>query len=298
MNKSHSNIEKQKIANNVSIVSIVINLALSIGKFLAGLVGHSAALISDAIHSASDVISTIIVIIGIRFSNKDADIEHEYGHERMECLASIILAILLFLTSAGIGIQGVKSIVTKEYTTAITPGISALIAAGISIIAKELMYQVTAFYAKRINSSALMADAWHHRSDSLSSIGSLIGIFAARHGMAIADPIASIVICIFIAEASISIFKDAASQLLDNSCGSEVEEEMKNIALSIDGVIGVDLIHTRKFGTRVYVDMEVSADGSLTLYESHIIAEEVHDSIEDRFDDVKHCMVHMNPAKT
>ena len=172
----------QKVANKVSIITIIGNVILSVIKLLAGIIAHSTAMISDAIHSASDVFSTFVVIIGIKLSSKEPDKEHPYGHERLECVAAIILAMVLFITGLGIGFEALKNILHGNYSDLQIPGILALIAAIVSIVSKEAMYWYTRYYAKKIDSSALMADAWHHRSDAFSSIGALIGIGGARLG--------------------------------------------------------------------------------------------------------------------
>lgn len=285
----------QQIANRVSFSSIIGNVVLSLFKLLAGIFGHSAALISDAIHSASDIVSTVIVIIGMHISSKEADADHEYGHERIECIAAVLLAAILAATGLGVGYSGIMSIKNASYVGIQVPGIIALVAAAVSIVVKEAMFQYTKVAAKRIRSTSLMADAWHHRSDALSSIGSLLGVLGARLGLPICDPIASLIICLFILKASYDIFMDAVRKLTDTSCDPAVEEEMRQCALAVDGVLGVDSLRTRQFGSKLYVDMEVAADGNLTLIASHEIAEAVHDKLELTFPEVKHCMVHMNP---
>ena len=252
-------------------------------------------MISDSIHSASDVFSTFIVVIGIRISNKASDDEHQYGHERFECVASIILSIILFLIGVGIGYEGILKIINREEKALAMPGTIALVAAIISIMVKEWMYWYTKKAAKKINSTALMADAWHHRSDSLSSIGALIGIAASKKGFPICDSIASIVIAIFIIKAAYEVFKDSIDKLIDKSCDVDVVENMKKVILNEEGVIDIDDIRTRLFGSKIYVDIEIAADGNKTLTEVHKIAQNVHDSIEREFPDVKHCMVHVNP---
>ena len=286
----------QQTAMKVSGISILVNLLLSVFKLVAGIVAHSGAMISDAIHSASDVGSTFIVIIGVRLSAKKSDKEHQYGHERMECVSSIVLAGMLLVTGLGSGITGARDIVksTSGGTIAI-PGTLALIAAVVSIVVKEWMFWYTRGAAKKINSGALMADAWHHRSDALSSIGAFIGIFGARLGYPILDPIASIVICFMIAKASIDIFRDAIDKMVDHSCDAKTEESMKREILRVPGVRRVDLLKTRLFGSKIYVDIEIAADGNISLRDAHDIAENVHHTIENKFKDVKHCMVHVNP---
>ena len=185
-NKTHSVEElDEKIAMRVSVVSIVVNLILSFFKLMAGFIGNSGAMVSDAVHSASDVFSTLIVIVGVKISGKKSDTHHPYGHERMECVAAIILAVILFATGIGIGISGVEKIISGSETGIEIPGVIALVAAVVSIAVKEWMYWYTRAAAKKINSGALMADAWHHRSDSLSSIGAFVGILGARLGFPI-----------------------------------------------------------------------------------------------------------------
>lgn len=287
----------QKTATRVSVVSILGNLILSLFKFVAGFVAHSNAMISDAVHSGSDVISSVVVIIGVRMSAKESDKEHPYGHERLECVAAMILATLLFITGGGIGLTAVKTIYTGAYNSLAVPGVLALIAAIVSIITKEAMFWYTRFYARKFDSSALMADAWHHRSDALSSVGALIGIGCAMLGYPIFDSIASIVICVFIVKAAYDIFMDAVDKMIDHSCDEAFEEEIKACALQTEGVLGIDLLKTRVFGSKVYVDLEICADGNITLNESHDIAEHVHDVIEQQYPKVKHIMVHVNPIE-
>lgn len=291
-------IQREKdITMQVSMVSIFVNLLLSIFKLFAGIIAHSGAMISDAIHSASDVFSTFIVIIGFFVSNKKSDKEHPYGHERMECVASILLAVVLFITGLGIGMQGLEKIVEKTYETAVIPGKLAFIAAIVSILIKEWMYWYTRAAAKKINSGSLMADAWHHRSDSLSSIGALIGILGAQMGFLVLDSVASVVICIFIGKAAWDIFKDAMDKMVDKSCNERTFTAIENMVSDIDGVKQIDEIKTRMFGTKIYVDIEIAADENLTLQEAHKIAENVHEMVEEKFPQVKHCMVHVNPYR-
>lgn len=284
-------------AIRVSAVSIVVNLILSLIKFLAGIIAKSGAMISDAVHSASDVFSTFIVIAGVRVAEKKADKEHPYGHERMECVASIILAMILALVGVSIGVTGVKKIAAGNYDELAVPGMLALIAAIISIAVKEWMFWYTRGVAKKVKSGALMADAWHHRSDALSSVGSFIGILFARIGFPVMDPIASVIISLCIMKAAYDIFKDGFDKMVDRSCDAETERNIRDVAMSIQGVQGIDDLKTRLFGAKIYVDMEILADGELKLKESHNIAEQVHDAIERNFPECKHCMVHVNPLE-
>ena len=289
--------EKAKqIAMRVSVVTIICNLLLSFFKLAAGLLGHSGAMISDAVHSASDVFSTIVAILGINISKKKSDQNPQYGHDRLECVAAIVLAVILFLTGVGIGIGGIKNIISGISEDIAVPGAIALAAAILSILIKEWMYWYTRKAAKKINSGALMADAWHHRSDALSSLGAFVGILGARMGYPILDPLASVVICLFIGKAASDIFRDAIDKMVDKSCDPETLGKMRSIILEQPGVQNIDLLQTRLFGPKIYVDIEIAADGNLTLREGHEIAQRVHDAMEKEFPLVKHCMVHVNPV--
>lgn len=286
----------QKVANRVSVITILGNVLLSVVKLIAGIVAHSNAMISDAIHSASDVFSTFVVMIGIKLASKKPDKEHPYGHERLECVAAIVLAIVLFITGLGIGVDALNTILHGNYETLQAPGMLALVAAVVSIVSKETMYWYTRYNAKKIDSSALMADAWHHRSDAFSSIGALVGIAGARLGYPVMDSVASLVIFVFIVKAAYDIFKDAVDKMIDHSCDEETEKEIYECVMKHKDVKGIDLLQTRIFGNKIYVDVEIRADASYTLRQAHEIAESVHDEIEKNFPKVKHIMVHVNPA--
>ena len=252
-------------------------------------------MVSDAIHSASDVFATFIVMAGIKISGKASDEDHQYGHERLECVASILLSVILALTGLAIGYAGIEKIMHQDTESIAIPTFLPLAAAIISIVVKEAMYWYTRHYALMLESDALMADAWHHRSDSLSSVGSFIGILGARMGYPILDPIASVVICLMILQAGYEIFMGAIDKMVDKACSKEEEDAMRAKVAEVPGVNHIDLLRTRQFGSRIFVDVEVSADDNLTLLQSHQIAESIHHSIEKDFPNVKHCMVHINP---
>ena len=287
--------QHEKIAVNVSTVTIVINLALAGFKFLAGFVAHSGAMVSDAVHSASDVLATFIVILGVKLAGRDADRDHPYGHERLECVAALILGVILAATGFGIGLSGIRKITGGAEL--LIPGTLALIAAVVSIVVKEAMFWYTWLAAKKIDSSALKAEAWHHRSDALSSVGSFAGILGARLGFPALDPVASVVICLFILKAAWDIMADALGKMTDHACPPAMVQEMADSILSQPGVLGLDTLNTRLFGDRVYVDVEIQADGDLPLKVTHATAQAVHDTLEQTFPQVKHCMVHVNPAE-
>lgn len=295
--KSKNNKTNEQIAMTVSKNSIIVNLLLSVVKLLTGVFGNSSAMISDAVHSASDVFSTVIVMIGVKISGKESDQNHQYGHERLECVAAILLAVILAATGLGIGYSGIRMIAIGDAAVIQIPTMLPLIAAVLSIVIKEAMYWYTIVAARKINSGALKADAWHHRSDALSSVGSFVGILGANLGFPILDPLASIVICAFILKAAFDIFWDAVGKLTDEACDQSLVEEMQRQVMSMDGVLAIDDMKTRMFGSKAYVDVEIECDGNMTLFEAHDIAEAVHESIERAFPQVKHCMVHVNPYK-
>ncbi|HWQ50319.1 MAG TPA: cation diffusion facilitator family transporter [Terriglobales bacterium] len=285
----------EHIAMKVSWNTVVVNVALSVFKLAAGIIGRSAAMISDAVHTISDVLSTFIVMIGVKAAAKKADSKHPYGHERFECVAALILSVMLFATGLGIGYGGIRTVLVGRSEALPIPGMLALVAAVVSIVVKEAMYWYTRAAAKKLNSGALMADAWHHRSDALSSIGSFIGIFGARVGYPTMDAAACLVICVFILKASVDIFMDSINKMTDSACDDTVSQAIKELILAQDQVLGVDLLTTRLFGNRMYVDVEIRVNGALLISDGHDVAHAVHDAIESGFENVKHCMVHVNP---
>lgn len=283
----------KRVTMRISAVGVVCNVALTLFKLIAGIVANSAAMVADAVHSASDIVGSFVVMIGAVISNKAPDTEHPYGHEKLECIASVILGNILVAVGALIGYNGILKIVSGETLTA--PGTLALIAAAASIVVKEALYWYTILGAKKINSVSLKAEAWHHRSDALSSIGSFVGILGARLGVPVLDPIASVVICLFIFKVAYGIFRESIDRLIDHACCDETVEQMRETLAAVPGVLAVDDIKTRLFGSRTYVDVEIAADGDLPLREAHAIAEAAHHTLEREFPEVKHCTVHVNP---
>lgn len=286
---------RKSLAMRVSAQTLIGNIILSVGKLAAGIIAHSGAMVSDAVHSASDAVSTIIVMLGLRISEKEADQAHPYGHERFECVCSAVLAVLLLFTGVTIG----KSAAEKLFAGAeiAIPGVLALIMAVVSVLAKEGMYQYTMWAAKKVNSTVLKADAWHHRSDALSSIGSFIGILGARLGFLWMDALASLIICCLILKVGVDILRDAMNGMLDSACDAQTEANIRDVVAAIDGVERIDLLSTRMFGSKIYVDVEIAAAGTLSLSAAHQIAENVHNAVEVQFENVKHCMVHVNPIE-
>ncbi len=292
--------EKQKLVNQAASIGIFGNIILTAFKLFAGITGNSTAMVTDAIHSMSDVLATFIAFIGVKISKKGADDSHPYGHERFECFAAIIVGSILTFAGINIGMDCINRLVTKAYLTAGTPEMIAVVAAVVSIVSKEGMYWYTIHIANKIQSSAFKADAWHHRSDALSSVGSLAGIVLAMVGFPFMDIVAGLIICIIIIYVGlIEIIKDAVDKLVDSSADPEVEKEIREIISEYSESekldIGVDEVLTRKFGERVFADIEINMDGNLKLHAAHDIAENLHEAIEKQYNEIKHITIHVNP---
>lgn len=289
--------EKRLIAQ-VTSVGVFGNIALCAFKLFAGIAGNSGAMVSDAIHSLSDVFATAIAFIGVKSSKKSADESHPYGHERFESLASMLLGLILLVTGIGIGISGVKTAtqILENASTSANPEFIALVAAIASIVVKEAMFWYTRHVAKVLKSSAFMADAWHHRSDAISSIAALVGIAGSMLGFPVLEPIATVFIAIFIIGVAWKLLRDSLGQLLDSSVGKEFEEELSAFVSKHTGVLGVDMVRSRRFGNRICIDLEIEVDGKLTLEVAHTIAEDVRLSILESYPMIKFVTVHENPA--
>ena len=286
--------DEEKAVKRMSEVGIIGNVLLAAFKLFAGIFGHSGAMVSDAVHSLSDVFATFIALIGVRLSKRQEDAEHPYGHERFECVASLILGLILAGTGLGIGYKSIGKLFF-EHSAQEVPTMLPLIAALVSIIVKEGMFRYTMHYAKMLDSAAFQADAWHHRSDALSSVGAFIGIALAKLGYPMMDPIASLLICVLILKVAFDIVRDALNQMLDTSCDKAFETDLRGFIEEKPGVKHIDLLHTRQFGNKIYVDLEIAVDRNMSLVDAHAIAESIHGSIEQRYPKVKHVMIHVNP---
>ena len=283
-----------QVIRRVSLTTVVINLVLVFVKLTAGIVGNSGAMTADAVHSASDMLGGLLVLFGAGLSGKEADAEHPYGHERMECVISIVLANILLVTGLGIGWSSLQTIRSGVIT--VVPGPIALVAAVVSILCKEAMFWYTKRNADRINSVALRAEAWHHRSDALSSVGSFAGILGARMGLPLLDPIVGLLICLLILKVAVDIYRETVDRLVDRACDAQTLEQLHAVIAGQPGVLSVDDVKTRLFGARVYVDIEIGALETLTLREAHEVAQRVHDAVEGALETVKHCTIHVNPV--
>lgn len=288
--------DEKKLVNRLSRIGIFGNVLLAAFKLLAGILGKSGAMVSDAVHSLSDVFATLIAWIGVRLSRQEEDAAHPYGHERLECVASLILGLILAGTGLGIGWSGISKLLWERSSLQV-PTMLPLIAAVVSIVVKEGMFQYTMHYAKKLDSSAFKADAWHHRSDAFSSVGSFIGIGMAKLGFPVMDPIASLMICALILKVAFDISCDAVNKMLDTSCGNAFEQKLAAFIEGQDGVERIDLLHTRQFGNKIYVDLEIAVEADSSLRDAHRIAERVHSAVEAEYPNVKHVMIHVNPME-
>ena len=287
--------ERAKIGKRISFVTMIQNVILSAVKLAIGLLTNSVAIISDSVHSISDVLTTIMVIVGFSLSGAKADEEHPYGHEKFEPVMGMLLAIVLALVALYLGWCGIDRIQNPE---TVEIGILAIGVTVASIIVKEYMYWYTIAAARKIDSSALKADAWHHRSDAISSVGALVGLVGAKlFGVWYLEPLAAVVICLIILKVAIDIFKGSLEQIIDRSASPEVLERIKGIVLASSGVEKIDDLKTRLHSNLLYVDLEIAVARNLSLITAHEIAEKVHDTLEASELKIKHCTVHVNPAE-
>jgi len=284
--------ERGAAACKILKVTIVCNLLLSAIKLFAGIAGRSSAMVADAVHSFSDLFSTFVVTIGLHMAQKPDDEDHPYGHEKFEPVIAKILAVALFLTALAIGYSGICKIRAGDYEG---PGLIPLYAAVLSLVVKEWMYRYTVKGAKKMESAALLADAWHHRSDAFSSFGTLFGIAGARIGYRILDPLASLIICLLIIKVSADIYMQSVKQLVDHAGDKEIIERIRFDIMKVEGVIHVNRLKTRVHANKLFVDVDVAVSATLTVTEGHDIAEKIHDRIERGDYNVKHCMVHIDP---
>ena len=293
---------RRKEIYRVTFIGSFVNMLLLIFKFVAGFVGHSAAMIADAVHSLSDFVTDIIVIVFVRISSKPVDSSHNYGHGKYETLATAIIGLVLLSVSAGLFIGGAKDVLYVIRGGILEkPGTIALVAAGVSVLLKELIYQYTVHKGKNIQSQALIANAWHHRSDAFSSIGTLFGIGGAILGgvkWRILDPLAAIVVSLFIARVAVKILKGSVNELLEHSLPASTEEEIRTIILSVEGVTSPHHLRTRRIGYIYAIDVHIRMDGNMTLTEAHLTTSIVEKRLKERYGAGTYVIVHTEPEKS
>jgi cation diffusion facilitator family transporter len=293
--------KRTKQIRNVTLIGSFINAILTIGKIIAGIVGNSSAMIADGIHSLSDFITDVIVIAFIKVSGKERDKNHEYGHGKFETFATMLISFALFMVGLGILISGSGKIIDSLKGELIEkPGYIALYAALISIIFKEGLFWYTKIEGKRVNSQAMIANAWHHRSDALSSIGTALGISGAillGERWRILDPIAGVVVSLFILKVAWDIAKPSIDELLDSSLPETIEKEIEEIISGTKGVENFHNLRTRKIGEIISVEVHIKVDKDMTVELSHQIATEIEITIRKRFGERTHIIVHIEPFR-
>ena len=292
---------REKEIYKVTLLGSAVNVVLMLFKFVAGIFGHSAAMMADAVHSLSDFATDLVVLAFVRISHKPKDKNHDYGHGKYETLATTLIGVALFAVAAGILIEGAKKIAFWAQGGTLTqPGMLALWAALISILLKELVFHYTHRKAKQLNSQAMEANAWHHRSDALSSIGTAIGIGGAIIGgerWAVLDPIASIVVGAFIVKVAVDLLRRGLGELMEQSLSDEVENEILSIVKSVPDVIKPHELCTRRIGNHYAIEMHILMDGSLPLKEAHDTATEIERRLKARYGEETHVAIHVEPLE-
>lgn len=280
-------------STKVTVLSIILNIILTILKVISGVLGKSSAIIADGIHSASDILTSIGVLIGNYFSKKPKDLEHPYGHERIETIVSFILSSVLIFISIKIGVDGVKSLLNPE--SIVTPTPLPLIISFVSILIKEFQFRITIRVANKLNSPSLKADAWHHRSDALSSIAAFIGIGGAILGIKILDPLASLTVALIVIKVGFDIFKSSFNDLIDRSIDENDIKEIKSLTLNNSEIFSIKSFKSRRHGAFAYIDMTIILNRNLTLFKAHKIADDLEKEIISKFNYIKEINIHTEP---
>ncbi len=292
---------REKEIFRVTWIGSIVNFLLVVFKFAAGIVGHSAAMVADAVHSLSDFVTDIIVVTFVRISAEPEDEGHDYGHGKYETLATAIIGLILFFVGVGVFYNGSMSVIdTIGGKPLAAPGLLALVAAALSILLKELLYRYTMHKAKRLNSQAMVANAWHHRSDAFSSIGTFLGIGGAicfGERWRILDPLAAIVVSIFIMRVAIQLLKPCIDELLERSLPAETECRILEIICSFPDVSEPHHLRTRRIGNHLAIEVHIRMSGNTPLIEAHSLASRIEQKLKDEFGSETHIGIHMEPLK-
>ena len=284
---------REKGIYKVTVAGSIVNFVLVVLKFVAGVLGHSAAMLADAVHSLSDFVTDVIVIVFVRISNKPQDKGHDYGHGKYETLATAIIGILLLFVGFSI-----YAFIKGEQLEA--PGMIALIAALVSILCKEILYRYTVIKGKNLNSQAVVANAWHHRSDALSSIGTAVGIGGAillGEHWRVLDPIAAVIVSLFIMKVAIQLLVPCIDELLEKSLPDEVEKDIEQALLSFPGVSEPHHLRTRRIGSYCAIEVHVRMDGRITLEEAHTTATAIENKLKEMLGEGTLINIHVEPKK-
>ena len=292
---------REKEIYKVTAVGTIVNVSLTVFKFVAGFVGRSSAMVADAVHSLSDLLTDAIIFIFVRAASKPIDRDHEYGHGKYETMAALIVGCILIFVGLGIMVAGIKDCVAFfQGDKGAHPRLIALIAALVSIVLKEGLYRYTILRGKKMESPILIANAWHHRSDSFSSVATLVGVagamFLGENGL-ILDPLAAILVSFYICKSGYDVVKPSIDELLEKALPKETEKEIRQLLNSVEGIEGVHLLKTRKIGTRLAIEVHTLMDGKISLNEAHKIATSAERKLKKRFGAKTHIGIHMEPAK-
>ena len=292
---------REREIQKVTLVGCAGNVALMFCKLIAGLVGHSSAMIADAVHSLSDFVTDIIVLAFVSVSAKPQDSSHDYGHGKFETIATFFIGLALVAAATGIIVSGVLSLIDWTRGASLeAPGPMALWAALLSIVVKEALYQYTAYKGKKLNSQAVIANAWHHRSDALSSIAAAIGIGGAillGDRWTVLDPIASIVVGLFLVKVAVELLRKSIGELTESSLPQDTEQEIEDIITSFSEISEPHNLRTRRIGNRIAIEAHIRMDGNLSLFEAHNLTSQVEQKLKERFGDDTHITLHMEPIK-
>lgn len=293
--------QREKSIYRITLAGTAVNAVLIVLKFVAGTIGRSSALVADGVHSLSDFITDIIVLVFIRISGKPDDEGHEYGHGKYETMATLVIGIILCMAGLALCVNGIRLVADCIAGAEVPrPHTLALVIAVLSIAAKEILYRYTIREGLRWNSGAVIANAWHHRSDAISSVGTLAGVAGAMfmgEKWRILDPLAAIMVSVFIIRAAISIIKPNVQELLESSLPREVREEIKTTVMSVDGIKSMHRLRTRRIGSAVAIDLHAKMDGTLSLDEAHAIATVAEHRLRDRFGRQTIINIHMEPVR-
>ena len=299
MAKLHFTMERNRQIYKVTLIGGLVNVVLLAFKFVAGILGHSAAMVADAVHSLSDFVTDVIVLVFVHISGKPKDKSHDYGHGKYETLAMTIIGVALLAVALGIVYGGIVKIVAWANGEALqAPGTLALWAALLSILLKEGTFRYSMIEARKLNSQAVEANAWHHRSDALSSIGTAIGIGGAiflGQRWTVLDPIASVVVGLFIVKVAFFLLRDGIGDLMEQSLPDEVEQEILHLAASVEGVAEPHELCTRRIGNHYAIELHILMDGNITLSKAHDKASEVEDLLRQHYGQETHIAVHVEP---
>ncbi|MDP6123690.1 MAG: cation diffusion facilitator family transporter [Arenicellales bacterium] len=290
---NHSGPRRYKASIRITLIGVLVNIGLATAQFLVGIIGHSQALVADGVHTLSDLISDVIVFLAIRQGSKEADREHPYGHSRFETVATVAVGVLLGVAAVGIVMRAIERLL--EPGEIVVPTLSALIVAAVAVGAKEALYRFTILVADRFDSSLLRANAWHHRSDALSSVIVLVGIGGSIAGIPVLDGVAAIIVAIMIGRMGWRLGWEATQELVDTGLDENQLSELKSAVMEVEGVEGLHMMRTRRMGGRALVDLHIEVDGEVSISEGHHISEKVRCFLLDKFEELTDVMVHIDP---